>query len=310
MESICYTAIMDGGTKQRKDKDLGPEFNSEDQSLTVLEVANIRLYHEAIIKRADENHLRTFKKSFEFIGGPFYKVKSIMTNMTKNFEKLYSLIGDTTNMSYEEYVEKMFKASIKINSKSEKVDLKELIDMKEVAEQLTIEGAINKSIEKATGRKFDGFSIKNGLRFNEIDSLSNAANYILENENNNGKDLKVGVEYNVEFYATATLSSTSAFNDGVGYTKCHAKMKFNSREEIRDIIRFFKTKKLLPDYYFMAIEFNPVDEYDNEGNLNKTVRIVSDQEAMIKGFAITNKKLLKYKVVELVKMCRSLIKSK
>lgn len=32
--------------------------------------------------------------------------------MTENFEKLYSLIGDTTSMSYEEYVEKMFKASI------------------------------------------------------------------------------------------------------------------------------------------------------------------------------------------------------
>lgn len=50
---------MDGGTKQRKDKDLerdkdiGPE--TSDKSLTVLEVANIRLYHEAIIKRADEN---------------------------------------------------------------------------------------------------------------------------------------------------------------------------------------------------------------------------------------------------------------
>ena len=43
------------GTKQQKDKDIGPEFNS-------LEVANIRLYHEVIIKRADENHLRTFKK--------------------------------------------------------------------------------------------------------------------------------------------------------------------------------------------------------------------------------------------------------
>lgn len=230
--------------------------------------------------------------------------------MTNSFEKMHDLIGDTTNMSYEEYLGKMFEASTKINSKSEKVDLKELIDMKEVAEQLTIEGAINKSIEKATGRKFDGFSIKNGIRFNEIDSLSNAANYILENENNNGEDLKVGVEYDVEFYATATLSSTSAFNDGVGYTKCHAKMKFNSREEIQDNIRFFKTKTLLPGYYFMAIEFNPVEEYDNEGNLNKTVRIVSDQEAMIKGFAITNKKFIKYKVVELVKMCRSFIKSK
>lgn len=231
-----------------------------------------------------------------------------MTNMTNSFEKMHDLIGDTTNMSYEEYVEKMFKASIKINSKSEKVDLKELIDMKEVAEQLMIERAINKSIEKATGRKFDDFSIKNGLNFNEINSLSNAANYILENENNNGEDLKVGVEYNVEFYATSVLSSTSAFSDGVGYTKCHAKMKFNSREEIQDNIRFFKTKKLLPDYYFMAIEFNPVDKYDNKGNPNKTVRIVSDQEAMIKGFAITNRKLIKYKVVELVKMCRSLIK--
>lgn len=231
-----------------------------------------------------------------------------MTNITKNFKELRSLIGDTTNMSYEEYVEKMFKASIKINSKSEEVDLKELIDMKEVAEQLMIEKAINKSIEKATGRKFDGFSIKNGIRFNEIDSLSDAANYILENENNNGEDLKVGVEYNVEFYATAILSSTSAFNDGVGYTKWHAKIKFNSREEIRDNIRFFKTKKLLPDYYFMAMEFTPIEKYDNEGNLNKTVRIISDQEAMIKGFAITNKKFIKYKVVELVKMCRSLIK--
>ena len=228
--------------------------------------------------------------------------------MTNSFEKMHDLIGDTTNMSYEEYVEKMFKASIKINSKSEKVDLKELIDMKEVAEQLTIEGAINKSIEKATGRKFDGFSIKNGISFNEIDSLSSAANYILENENNNGEDLKVGVEYNVEFYATATLSSTSAFNDGVGYTKCHAKMKFNSREEIRDNIRLFKTKRLLPGYYFMAIEFTPIEKYDNKGNLNKTVRIVSDQEAMLKGFAITNRKLIKYKVVELFKMCRSLIK--
>lgn len=228
--------------------------------------------------------------------------------MSNSFEKMNSLIGDTTNMSYEEYVEKMFKASIKISSKSEKIDLKELIDMKEVAEQLMIERAINKSIEKATGRKFDGFSIKNELNFNEIDSLSNAANYILENENNNGEDLKVGVEYNVEFYATTILSSASAFNDGVGYTKCHAKMKFNSREEILDNIRFFKTKKLLPDYYFMAIEFIPIDEYDNEGNLNKTVRIVSDQEALLKGFAITNRKLIKYKVVELVKMCRSLIK--
>lgn len=231
-----------------------------------------------------------------------------MTNMTENFEKLHSLIGDTTNMSYEEYVEKMFKASIKINSKSGEIDLKKLIDMKEVAEQLMIERTINKSIEKATGRKFDGFSIKNGINFNEIDSLSNAANYILENENNNGEDLKVGVEYNIEFYATTTLSSTSAFNDGVGYTKWHAKMKFNSREEIRDNIRFFKTKKLLPDYYFMAMELTPIEKYDNEGNLNKTVRIISDQEAMLKGFAITNRKLIKYKVVELVKMCRSLIK--
>lgn len=231
-----------------------------------------------------------------------------MTNMTNSFEKMHDLIGDTTNMSYSEYVKRMAEASIKIISKSEKVDLKELIDMKEVAEQLMIERAINKSIEKATGRKFDGFSIKNELNFNEIDSLSNAANYILENENNNGEDLKVGVEYNIEFYATSVLSSTSAFNDGVGYTKCHAKMKFNSREEIQDNIRFFKTKKLLPDYYFMAIEFNPVDKYDNKGNPNKTVRIVSDQEAMIKGFAITNRKLIKYKVVELVKMCRSLIK--
>lgn len=228
--------------------------------------------------------------------------------MTNSFEKMHDLIGDTTNMSYEEYVEKMFKASIKVNSKSEKVDLKELIDMKEVAEQLMIEKAINKSIEKATSRKFDGFSVKKELNFNEIDSLSNAANYILENENNNGEDLKVGVEYNIEFYATATLSSTSAFNDGVGYIKWHAKIEFNSREEIRDNIRFFKTKKLLPNYYFMAMEFNPVDEYDNKGNLNKTVRIVSDQEAMLKGFAITNRKLIKYKVVELVKMCRSLIK--
>lgn len=228
--------------------------------------------------------------------------------MTNSFEKMHDLIGDTTNMSYEEYVEKMFKASIKINNKSEKVDLKELIDMKEVTEQLMIEKTINKSIEKATGRKFDGFSIKNGISFNEIDSLSNAANYILENGNNNGEDLKVGVEYNIEFYATATLSSTSAFNDGVGYTKWHAKIKFNSREEIRDNIRFFKTKKLLPDYYFMAMEFTPIEKYDNEGNLNKTVRIISDQEAMLKGFAITNRKLIKYKVVELVKMCRSLIK--
>lgn len=100
-----------------------------------------------------------------------------MTNMTENFEKMHDLIGDTTSMSYEEYVEKMFKASIKINSKSEKVDLKELIDMKEVAEQLMIEKAINKSIEKATGRKFDGFSIKNGINFNEIDSLE----YHIEN---------------------------------------------------------------------------------------------------------------------------------
>lgn len=44
---------MDGGAKQQKDKDIGTGFNS-------LRVANIRLYHEAIIKRADENHLRTF----------------------------------------------------------------------------------------------------------------------------------------------------------------------------------------------------------------------------------------------------------
>ena len=62
MKSTWYTDIIDGGSKQQKDKDIGTEFNSEDESLTVLEVANIRLYHEAIIKRADENHLRTFKK--------------------------------------------------------------------------------------------------------------------------------------------------------------------------------------------------------------------------------------------------------
>ena len=64
-----------------------------------------------------------------------------MKNTTENFEKLHSLIGDTTNMSYEEYLGKMFEASIKISSKSEEVDLKKLIDMKEVAEQLIIERA-------------------------------------------------------------------------------------------------------------------------------------------------------------------------
>ena len=126
-----------------------------------------------------------------------------MKNTTENFEKLHSLIGDTTNMSYEEYLGKMFEASIKISSKSEEVDLKKLIDMKEVAEQLIIERVINEGIEMSSGRVIGGFSIENGISFYEIDSLSNAANYILENENNNGEDLKVGVEYNVRFYITS-----------------------------------------------------------------------------------------------------------
>ena len=294
MKSSCYTTITMSGTKQQKDKDIGREFNS-------LEVANIRLYHEAIIKRADENHLRTFKKSFEFIGGPFYKVKSIMKNTTENFEKLHSLIGDNTNMSYEEYLGKMFEASIKISSKSEEVDLKKLIDMKEVAEQLIIERVINEGIEMSSGRVIGGFSIENGISFYEIDSLSNAANYILENENNNGEDLKVGVEYNVRFYITSVLSSTSAFNDGFKYFVKRAKMEFSSREEIRDNIRRAKTKRFSPDYYVMAIELIPVDEYDNKGNLNKTVRIVVDQEAMLKAFAITYRRHLKNEVEEFVK---------
>ena len=36
MKSSCYTDIIDGGSKQQKDKDIGTEFNSEDESLTVL----------------------------------------------------------------------------------------------------------------------------------------------------------------------------------------------------------------------------------------------------------------------------------
>ena len=224
-----------------------------------------------------------------------------MTNTTENFEKLHSLIGDTTNMSYEEYLGKMFEASIKISSKSEEVDLKKLIDMKEVAEQLIIERVINEGIEMSSGRVIGGFSIENGISFYEIDSLSNAANYILENENNNGEDLKVGVEYNVRFYITSVLSSTSAFNDGFKYFVKRAKMEFSSREEIRDNIRRAKTKRFSPDYYVMAIELIPVDEYDNKGNLNKTVRIVVDQEAMLKAFAITYRRHLKNEVEEFVK---------
>lgn len=224
-----------------------------------------------------------------------------MKNTTENFEKLHSLIGDTTNMSYEEYLGKMFEASIKISSKSEEVDLKKLIDMKEVAEQLIIERVINEGIEMSSGRVIGGFSIENGISFYEIDSLSNAANYILENENNNGEDLKVGVEYNVRFYITSVLSSTSAFNDGFKYFVKRAKMEFSSREEIRDNIRRAKTKRFSPDYYVMAIELIPVDEYDNKGNLNKTVRIVVDQEAMLKAFAITYRRHLKNEVEEFVK---------
>ena len=38
MKSSCYTTITMSGTKQQKDKDLGREFNSEDESLTVLKL--------------------------------------------------------------------------------------------------------------------------------------------------------------------------------------------------------------------------------------------------------------------------------
>ena len=56
MKSTCYTGIMEGGTKQQKDKDLGREKDKQrGREFNSLEVANIRLYHEVIIKRADEN---------------------------------------------------------------------------------------------------------------------------------------------------------------------------------------------------------------------------------------------------------------
>ena len=223
-----------------------------------------------------------------------------MTNMTNSFEKMHDLIGDTTNMSYEEYVEKMFKASIKINSKSEKVDLKELIDMKEVAEQLMIERAINKSIEKATGRKFDGFSIKNELNFNEIDSLSNAANYILENGNNNGEDVKVGVKYNVKFYGVPVLNKYSDFNNEVKINTATLEVKFNSKEEIQDSIIECKKINFSSKYYIMAMELTPIEKYDADGNLNKTVRIALDQEAMLKCFAILFKKYIKDNTEEFI----------
>lgn len=73
MTTSNQLAILASWTAEQSNR----KTKTSDESLTVLEVENIRLYHEAIIKRADENHLRTFKKSFEFIGGPFYKVKAL-----------------------------------------------------------------------------------------------------------------------------------------------------------------------------------------------------------------------------------------
>ena len=210
--------------------------------------------------------------------------------MSNSFEKMNSLIGDTTNMSYSEYVGKMAEASIKI---SKEPDIKEMISLSRVAGLLVYEKFFSNGI--------DAFSVKRGINFNEIDNLSNAANYILENKNNSEADLKIKVHYNLEVYKVPVLSNESAFDDGVKYKVFRTKKKFNTRNGIKNGIKKLKTTTTNPDYYIMAMEFTLIEKYDNEGNLNKTVRIVVDEEAMLKVFAISYKNGIEKVMDELVK---------
>lgn len=198
--------------------------------------------------------------------------------MSNSFEKMNSLIGDTTNMSYSEYLGKMLEATIKINKEP---DLKEMISLGEVANLLVYEKFLSNGIT--------ALSVKRGINFNEIDNLSNAANYILENKNNSEADIKVKVNYDLKVFKVPVLSDESAFDDGVKYKVFKTKKKFNNRNGIKNGIKKLKTTTNNPDYYIMAMEFTPIEKYDNEGNLNKTVRIIVDQEAMLKAFAISYK---------------------
>ena len=210
--------------------------------------------------------------------------------MSNSFEKMHDLIGDTTNMSYSDYVGKMLEASIKV---SKEPDIKEMISLAKVANLMVYEKFLSNGI--------DVFSVKRGINFNEIDNLSNAANYILENENNSDADLKTKVHYNLEVYKVPVLSNESAFDNGVKYKVLRTKKKFNTRNGIKNGIKKLKATTTNPDYYIMAMEFTPIEKYDNEGNLNKTVRIVSDQEAMLKAFAISYKNAIEKVMHELVK---------
>lgn len=220
--------------------------------------------------------------------------------MSNSFEKMNSLIGDTTNMSYEKYVKRMAEASIKIKNKPGKIDFKEVITIEEVTNLLIIEMSLNKGFEKTADRENHGIPIKNGLRFNEINSLGNAANYILENGNNNGEDVKVGVEYSTKFYGIPVLNKYSDFNDKVEINTATLEVKFNSREEIQDNIIECKKINFSSKYYFMAMELTPIEKYDADGNLNKTVRIALDQEALLKCFAILFKKYIKDNAEEFI----------
>lgn len=205
--------------------------------------------------------------------------------MSNSFEKMNSLIGDTTNMSYEE---------------SKEVDLKEMIRFVEVENLVLIERAIHEGLEEKAGQEIEDFSVKNGLSIEEITTLSNAVNYVFENANNNGEDLKVGVKYDVMVYTVPVLNHYSAFDDGINISTSKIGIEFDNRKEIQNTIKWFKTTTIKLDYYIMAIEFNPVDKYDNKGNPNKTVRIVVDEEALIKGFAIMYKKDIKKVLDELI----------
>lgn len=230
--------------------------------------------------------------------------------MSNSFEKMNSLIGDTTNMSYEEYVKRMAEASIKIKNKPGKIDFKEIITIEEVTNLLIIEMSLNKGFEKTAGRENYSFQIKNGLRFNEINSLGNAANYILENGNNNGEDVKVGVKYSTKFYGIPVLNKYSDFNNEVKINTATLEVEFNSKEEIQDNIIECKKINFSSKYYIMAMELTPIEKYDADGNLNKTVRIAVDQEALLKCFAILFKKYVKDNAEEFIeKSAEALLKA-
>lgn len=185
-------------------------------------------------------------------------------------------------------------------SKSKEADLKEMIRFVEVENLVLIERAIHTGLERKAGQEIEDFSVKNGLSIEEITTLSNAVNYVLENANNNGEDLKVGVKYDIMVYTVPVLNHYSAFDDGINVRTCKIGIEFDSRKEIQNTIKWFKTPTIKLDYYILAMEFTPIEKYDNEGNLNKTVRIVSDQEALIKGFAILYKRGIEKNLEELI----------